>query len=116
MIIDKEGWEKAVKINTDPYGKACVDVARRVMEILDKEEEIGDPHSLICQACKDIDEEGITGFMAGCVASMVSECHSRGDEFRRVWNLDNQIGTEGEKANEGKGVLNPALLTINDPE
>lgn len=52
---------------------------------------------------------------AGCVASMVSKCHSRGEEFRKKWNIDNQIQTEGEKANKEGGVLNPALLTIDTP-
>ena len=47
---------------------------------------------------------------------MVSKCHSRGEEFRKKWNLDNQIGDEGEKANEGKGVLNPALLCFGPRE
>lgn len=116
MIKDKKGWAKVLKNNQDDYGKACVDVARQVMVILDKDEDIGDPHSLICRACEDVDEEGITGFMAGAVASIVSGYHSRGEDFRKVWNIANQIGTEGEKANKGKGVINPAILNIGDPE
>ncbi len=113
MIIDKKGWEKQVKANDDPYGKACIDVTRRVMEILDHYDgDDYDTHKLICKADKEVDAGGITGYMAGCVAGMVAQLHSRGDEFRRKWNLDNQIQNEGEKANEGKGVLNPALLNI----
>ena len=42
----------------------------------------------------------------------ITNCHSRGEEFRRKWNKDNQIHNEGDKANESGGVLNPALLTI----
>ena len=114
-IVNAAAWKKAVEINDDPYGKACVDVARRVMKLLDKQQDF-DTHKIICKADKDVEAGGITGFMAGCVASMVSKVHSRGDEFRRKWNTDNQIKDEGEKANETGDVLNPALLTINVPD
>jgi hypothetical protein len=110
-IIKTKDWDEWVENNEDAYGKACVDVARRVMEILDEEKEF-EPHTIICQADDDIDAGGITGFMAGAVASMVFHCHSRGEEFRKLWNTDVQSGTEGDKANEEGGVLNPALLNI----
>lgn len=112
-ITDEKLWNSWVKANKDPYGKCCVDVARQVMEILDKEPGDFDGDDLINRADKEIKAGGITGFMAGCVAGMVSKAHSRGEEFRKKWNLSNQIGTEGEKANESGGVLNPALLTIH---
>lgn len=112
-IVNQKDWDEWVKNNEDPYGKACVDVARRVMEILDEGEEF-DPHVIICQADKDTNSGGITGFMAGCVAQMVSHCHSRGEEFRRAWNSHCQIGNEGDRANDGGGVLNPSLLTFSD--
>lgn len=110
-IINQKDWDKWVKNNADPYGKCCVDVARRVIEILDENKEF-DTHEVIVKASNDVDSGGITGFMAGCVAQMVSHCSHRGEEFRRAWNTDNQIQGEGDKANEGKGVLNPALMTI----
>ncbi|PWT88676.1 MAG: hypothetical protein C5B54_10235 [Acidobacteria bacterium] len=108
---DFKKWEDA---NTDPYGKCCVDVAREVMRLLDLPEYANeiDTHAIINKADDNIDGGGITGFMAGCVAAMVSQCHSRGEEFRKTWNLANQIQHEGEKANEGTGVLNPALLNL----
>lgn len=111
-IVKTDEWNEAVEVNKDSYGKACVDIARKVMEILDIE--IGDfnCHTLICRAEHKIGEKGITGFMAGCIARMVSRCHSRGEEFRRKWNIDNQICDEGKKANESGGILNPALLVI----
>ena len=121
-LKDKKGWNVYVKTNTDPYGKCCVDVARRVMELLEEDltplhegyhPDINTPHGLICKADTDIDGGGITGFMAGCVAQMVAKCHERGDEFRRVWNKENQINDEGDKANESGGVLNPALVTVS---
>jgi len=117
-IIQKEKWNKCVEINKDSYGKCCVDVARRVMELLDENNEplkpgyhpnIRTPHGLICKANKDIDKSSITGFMAGCVASMVSECHSRGEEFRKAWNTQY---TKEEK----DGVVNPAILTFKNKD
>lgn len=110
MIKDQKGWEEYVKINDDPYGKACVDVARRVMELLDEQDDFN-CHKIICQAEEDVKAGEITGFMAGAVVAMVSRCHSRGEEFRHKWNLDIQIGKEGEEANKSAGVLNPALLS-----
>ena len=116
-IVDVKSWESWVKANTDSYGKAAVDVAREVMRLLDEPDyKDFDTHKIICDADDNIEAGGITGFMAGCVASMVSKCHSRGEEFRRKWNGDNQIGNEGDKANEGDGVLNPALLNISTKE
>ena len=110
-LKDRTVWVEFEKNNKSPYDKACIDVARRVMEILDEGKEF-DTHKIICQAAEDVKVGGITGFMAGCVASMVSKCHTRGEEFRHKWNTDQQIGNEGDKANGSSGVLNPALLTI----
>jgi hypothetical protein len=112
-IVKKKEWDHYAEINDDPYSKAVVDTARRVMEILDEEPDKKiDCRKLICRGDDESNAGGITGFMAGCVASIVSQFHSRGEEFRTAWNLENQIQTEGEEANKKGGVLNPALLTI----
>lgn len=112
-IVDNELWQSWVDANQDPYGKYCVNVARQVMVILDEEPDEFDCHTIICRADEEIETDGLTGFMAGCVAQMVSETHSRGEEFRRKWNCHCQISDEGEKANESGGVLNPAVLSLN---
>lgn len=110
-ITDNKAWESWVSLNTDPYGKACIDVARRVMELLDENiaslvpgyyPDMNTAHGLICKADKDVNAGGITGFMASAVAEMVSKCHSRGDEFRKSYNGD--VETEG--------VVNHAVLSI----
>jgi hypothetical protein len=111
-ITNETDWNKHVNANTDPYGKACIDVGREVMRLLDEDDGPIDTHKIICDADKNVGAGGITGFMAGAVASMVSGCHSRGDEFRRIWNGEVQIGDEGDKANESGGVLNPAVLNV----
>lgn len=116
MIQDKETWDNYVKVNSkDAYSKCCVDVARKTMELLDamgdKPITPEDTYRLICQADKDIKTGGITGFMAGCVSSMISEVHSRGKEWRRAWNKDN--GVDDPKL---AATVNPAILTIGPKE
>lgn len=104
-------WKEWEEKNNDPYGKACVDVAREVMVLLDKDNtplhngyhpDIHTSHGLICKAKKNVKAGGITSFMAGCVAQMVNECHERGDEFRLSYN--------GEIKSDG--VINHALMAI----
>ncbi len=108
-ITDQESWNKCVKNNKDPYGAACIKVAKRVMEILDEEREFS-PYEIINRADTEVKAGGITGFMAGCVAQMVSYCHSRGEEFRKAWN--GAVGkTTGQEDTDG--VLNPAILNIS---
>jgi hypothetical protein len=36
-LKDKKTWDKYVAKNTEPYSKACVDVARQVMKLLDSD-------------------------------------------------------------------------------
>ena len=107
-------WEIQMTHNTDPYGKAIVDVAREVMRILDmkasEDASSFNASDLVIQADKNIDAGGLTGFMAGAVSSIVSRVHSRGEEFRKSWNGDVGKNTGQE---DSEGVLNPALLTID---
>lgn len=110
-IVDQESWDKWVESNTDPYGGCCVKVAEEVMRLLDMPECAEfDCHKIICDADDNVKAGGITGFMAGCVAQMVSKCHSRGEEFRRKWNGDHGVDESEAKG----GVVNPAILTITN--
>ncbi len=87
---DINKWNEYKHKNTDPYGKCCVEVADKVMNYLDNDStplhkgyypDIHTAHGLICKADKEIDAGGITGFMASCIAQLVSVCHERGEEF-----------------------------------
>lgn len=101
-------WEKCVKANQDPYGHAVIEAASLVGKALDE----GRTPEEAMKACYGL---GITGFMAGCMASMIAQLHPRGDEFRRHWNIKHQIRDEGERANEKpNAVLNPAILTTGN--
>lgn len=111
MIKDKKIWDSWVKVNKDRYGKCCVDVAREVMKLLDdKNHKDFDTHKIVCEADDNVKAGGITGFMAGCVAGMISKCHSRGEEFKKKWN--ESYGVKEER----KGAINPALVTIKFDE
>jgi len=108
-IVDQAGWDHVVEINNGPYGNAAVNVAREVMRLLDTSEyKDFDTHKIICVADDSVKAGGITGFMAGCVAQMVSKYHSRGEDFRHKWNKDH--GIEEDKAKGG--VVNPAIMTF----
>lgn len=112
-LRNPEGWAKACAANTDGYGGAVMTFAERWARIM--ESMMADGATVA--GCADeamslADEEGITGFMYGCAVSVLSAVWKHGEELRRWHNKATQIGTEGDKANESGGVLNPALLSI----
>ena len=55
---------------------------------------------------------GITGFQYGWAVAQLAHHWTHGEALRRWHNRATQIGTEGDKANETGGTLNPALLSI----
>ena len=61
-----------------------------------------------------VDDDGITVYMYGCAVSVLAKAWKHGEALRRWHNKETQIGTEGDRANESGGVLNPALLTIGE--
>lgn len=85
----------------DPYSFACVEVTIKVIKALDAGKTVKEAHDEMYGA-------GLSGFMAGEVAGMVSHFHERGDEFRKFWN--EKFGVTEEKAKGG--VVNPALVTL----
>ena len=110
-IVDEKVWKEYEDKNKDPYGGCCVKVAREVMRLLDEREEFN-ASDLISEVSKNVDSGGITGFMTGAVATMVAQCHSRGEEFNDSWN--GHYGVTKEKAQQR--TVNPALITIDTKE
>lgn len=115
-LKNETAWKEWREANTDPYGKCCVDYAEAWADEMEKRMEDG---ASVADIAKDTSYEvnnragfGITGFMYGCAVSMLAQAWEHGEELRRWHNLDMQVGTEGEKANESGGVLNPAILSI----
>ena len=107
-------WGKYVKLNTDPYGKDCVDFARRWADLMEAEMATGAQLEKVAKStCHKADTEGITGFMYGAAVSMLARCWEHGEALRLWHNLKTQIKDEGKRANAKPGaVLNPALLNI----
>lgn len=100
--IDPDTGEKA-----DPYVSAIIKIGEKVVDLIEQlpEDAVIDANALITQASKEVEEEGITGNMAGYIAMIAVKCHSRGEEFKKSWNR--YWGKE-----DAKGVVNPAIVTI----
>lgn len=112
-LTDREGWEKTVEANQDPYGACAIRYCKRWAEMMEAELEKGKTIQEVAEETSHkADTEGITGFMYGCAVSILSQVWAHGEGLRRWHNLDTQIGDEGERANKEGGVLNPALLSI----
>lgn len=110
-IKNQELYEAYTKNNQDSFGICIMNVANRVMQLLDSDPtplhngyypDIHTAHGLICKADDDIRAGGITGYMASAVAHTVIECHVRGEEFRKSHN--------GEY--KGEGTVNHAVLSV----
>jgi hypothetical protein len=109
----KAGWENGVANNEDPYGRAVYRFASEWATRMEQAMAAGETLAVCARrTVSEADDEGITGFMYGAAVSILSQAWAHGDALRRWHNLDTQIGTEGERANESGGTLNPALLNI----
>lgn len=110
---DLDEWTKCVAVNSDPYGSCTVRYASNWARLMEGAMANG---AALQDCAKDLshlaDSEGITGFMYGCAVSILTQTWKHGEELRRWHNLDTQVGSEGERANESGGVLNPALLSV----
>ena len=86
MIINEEKWNEYLKNNKNNYySEQCIEVAKKVMDILDN-----DNSPLTKEAngftAKNIlrffGSNDLTHFMAQVIANIVIEFHHRGDEFK----------------------------------
>ena len=113
-IKDEKAWQEWVDNNKDFYGKGVIDYAERWANLMESRMENGENLEEIAkETSHEADTEGITGFMYGAAVSVLFASWMHGELLRRWHNIDIQIGNEGFEANEGDGVLNPALLSIN---
>jgi len=113
-LSDAETWNKGVESNRrDPYSARVVRYAEEWGRLMQTRIANGES---VAQCAHELsrlaDDDGITGFMYGCAVQMLVRCWKHGEELRLWHNCDTQIGTEGDKANETGGVLNPAVLNI----
>ncbi len=114
-LKDAEGWKKANAANppSEPYGHRIMTYSEQWADLM----EAAMAKGIALKDCaertsRQADTDGITGFMYGAAVSTLAAVWKHGDELRRWHNLATQIGTEGERANETGGTLNPALLNI----
>ena len=104
-LKNKEGWEKFVTINNDPYGSGVVRYAERWADMMEQEMESGKTIIDIAETTSHkADTEGITGYMYGCAVSILSQVWEHGEELRKWHNK--KYGYEDD------GTVNPAIITI----
>lgn len=104
-LADSDEWLKGKGKNMDAYGGATYEYAESWAKLMQVEMTRG--KSLIECAEKtsfELGFLGITGFMYGCAVQILSRCWKHGEELRKWHNK--------EYGHEGKGVVNPAVLTI----
>jgi len=112
-VMNRDGWKEAVEKNKDGYGSGVIRFAARWANLMETEMAKGKKLKDVADKMSHkADVEGITGFMYGCAVSILANVWKHGEELRRWHNKETQIGTEGDKANENGGVLNPALLCV----
>jgi hypothetical protein len=104
-LKDAEGWNKSREANTDSYGKAVLDYAEGWAKLMQVEITKGRNLAEIAKSTSyELGFMGITGFMYGCAVNLLSACWIHGEELRKWHNK--------EYSYKGKGVVNPAILTI----
>lgn len=62
---------------------------------------------------EDAVDSHLTGFQFGCVVAIMAECWTEGDALRRWHNQKWGVAPEND---DGGGVVNPALMTIELPD
>lgn len=110
---DESKWNDYVAKNQDFYGAGIIRYAERWANLMEAKMDAGAKLEDIAEAAShEADTDGITGFMYGAAVSTLAPTWIHGEALRKWHNLSTQLGDEGERANAGGGVLNPALLNI----
>lgn len=113
QVKNIEDFNSDKEINKDPYGSEIYRYAEAWADLMESRMEKGEKLSDIAdETSHEADTSGITGFMYGAAVSTLGLHWKHGEELRKWHNIKTQIGTEGEKANEEGGTLNPALMTL----
>ena len=114
LLPGKEAeYKEWLSHNQDPYGNRCFTYAEQWADLIEARMAKGEALEFCArETSREADTDGITGFMYGAAVSILAKSWVHGEQLRRWHNLDMQIGTEGERANEKGTTLNPALLTI----
>ena len=115
-VNDEAAWQAYFDRNSDPYSRAAVNYAARWMAMMEADaDEFGIDDTLAQRADRlshRADTDGISGYMHAAAARGIAQFWKYGEEFRRWFNRKNQIGDEGDRANQSGGILNPAVLHV----
>lgn len=112
-IANDDVWATWTKNNQDVYGSAILRYAERWADMMEARMSAGESlESIAKETSHAADTEIISGYMYGAAVQVLASAWVHGEALRRWHNISTQCGTEGEKANDSGGVLNPALLSI----
>jgi len=111
---DKATWESFVAKNMDPYGAGVVQYAEQWADLMETRIAEGKSVTQMAEETSFIAAKGtgLSGFQYGCAVAILSQVWLYGEALRQWHNLHTQLGTEGERANQSGGVLNPALIRL----
>jgi len=113
----EQEYAKHKNINQDTYGGRVVSYGEDWANLMEDRIANGEQlEDIADETSHEADTDDITGFMYSCAASSLAYYWEHGEQLRRWHNLENQIGTEGEEANEKGTVLNTAILNIGTKE
>jgi hypothetical protein len=113
-VADENAWQKVKNKKRDPYIGAIINYAERWARLMQVEMANGKHLEEVAEATShEADFESITGNMYGGAVGILAQFWKYGDQLRRWHNLDTQLGSEGEQANQSGGVLNPAIISIS---
>ncbi len=113
-IRDDVAWAKWQESNKEGYGLAILRYAEVWARLMESRFGSGEAIEAIAADTSYLaNTEGITGFMYGAAVKVLSDVWVHGEALRCWHNIDTQLGTEGEQANETGGVLNPAMLSLS---
>ena len=103
--MEKE-FEKCIEVNShDCYSKGVIDYMIRWADMMEKCISNGENiNDIAKKTSHEADTDGITGFMYGCAAHLLSRFWEYGEDLRKWHNK--QYGYEGD------GVVNPAVFTV----
>lgn len=105
-----EEFSKCLEANShDGYSLAVMNYLTRWADLMETEIAKGKKLADIAEKTSHkADTEGITGFMYGCAVNILAQVWEHGEELRKWHNKEYDY--------EGDGVVNPAIITINEKE
>ncbi len=116
-IVNQGKWNEFVEKNRPfPYGKMMADMARCVFAFLDEREEI-DVGQLFADAEEEVEKWGVEVgkidlFVLSRVAWIIWQCHSKGKEFTKKWNVWLMKEEHAHKLNDEGCIVVPYKVEI----